>query len=162
MTKRITALLLCVVMLFSMMPTAMHTHAASLPVISIEADNSLPQPGDTVTYTVYIQSSADVCGIYLFASIPEGLTYVAGSGKTIDGVGETINADGDCSWTDNGLQLSVASSSYLQNIQSKTALATFQCTVDADAQGERTVTLLPTGATIKTMAEFLHGRILRW
>lgn len=140
MNKRIVSLLLCLVLLLCMIPTATPAHAAAESVITVEADKATVKPGDTVTFTVYLQSSLDVYGIQFFMDIPKGLTYVAGSGTVIPGIAATLGADGDCSWTENSLQITMGGTAPLKNIRAeKLAVATFQCTVDADATGSLTV-----------------------
>ena len=142
MTKRITSLLLCLVMLFSMMPAAMHTHAATQTTVTVEADKTAVNPGDTVTYTVYLQSSIDIYAAQLYLDIPEGVTYVAGSGALAANVKNTLGADGDCSWVEADRILLLGSSTAFKNIsEEKLAVATFQCTVDSDAAGTLTVNM---------------------
>ena len=142
MTKRITSILLCIAMILGMMPIAMHTHAASQPVVSVEADNSIVNPGDTITFTVYLQSPIDIYGLHLYMDIPQGLTYVPESGAMVSGVKKELNAT-ECAWTHTRMQITIGSAAPLKNIKDeKLAIATFKCTVNADAVGELAVTTI--------------------
>lgn len=138
--KRVVSLLVCLVLLWGMIPFAAPVHAASETRITVEADKTTVNPGDTVTFTVYLQSPLDIYGIQFFLDIPQGLTYVAGSGAVVSGIAGVLGVDGDCSWTEGSRQITVGSSVALKNIRAdKLAIATFQCTVDPTATGKLTV-----------------------
>lgn len=163
MNKRIVSLLLCLILLFCVIPTAAPAQAASDCVVTVKADKSSVKPGDTVTFTVYLQSSIEIYGAQLFLDIPQGLTYVSGSGAMIPGVDETLGIDGDCSWTEGSMQIILAATSPLQNIQAEAlAVATFQCTVDANATGTLTVNTTTDHDGIKNLGGFtvLDGYLL--
>lgn len=163
MNKRIFSLLLCLVLLLSVIPTAAPAQAASGCVVTVKADKSSVKPGDTVTFTVYVQSSIEIYGAQLFLDIPQGLTYVPGSGAMIPGVDETLGIDGDCSWTEGSMQIILAASEPLSNIQAEAlAVATFQCKVDANATGTLTVNTTTNHNGIQNLGGFtvLDGYLL--
>ena len=122
MSKRITSLLLCFVMLFSMMPTAMHTHAATQTTLTVEADKTTVTPGDIVTYTVYLQSSIDLYGAQFYLDLPAGVTYVPNSGAMATGLKSTMGIDGDCSWMEDDKILILGSSTAFKNISGEKCL----------------------------------------
>ena len=72
-----------------------------------------------------------ILGLEGTLKIPSGLTYVAGSGKTADGIKTTLGWDA-FDWTEESLFLNgYGSENYTDT--SEIALMTFQCTVDSDA-----------------------------
>ena len=63
MNKRITSLLLSFVMIFAMLATAAPVSAeaaTSTFTFTVEADKTTAGPGDTVTFTVYIQQTGTI------------------------------------------------------------------------------------------------------
>ena len=90
MNKRITSILLCFVMLFSMLVSAVPSYAAPVnpPMIYIEADRTEASPGDTITYKFYLQQPDTMTAFAFNMVAPNGLTYVEGSGK----LGSTASA----------------------------------------------------------------------
>ena len=90
MNKRITSILLCFVMLFSMLVSAVPTYAAPAnpPMVFIEADRTEANPGDTITYKFYLQQPDTMTAFAFNMVAPDGLTYVEGSGT----LGSTASA----------------------------------------------------------------------
>ena len=137
MNKRITSLLLCFVMVFAMLATAVPTLAAGgTCTYSIEADKTTAVPGDVINFTVYMQQTGKQNTLEGTLDIPAGLTFVAGSGKITDGVSAKLGwtqAMEGVSWTpDPNMKLSgFGAESYTGT--EKLSLMTFQCTVDSDA-----------------------------
>ena len=82
MNKRITSILLCFVMLFSMLVSAVPAYAAPAnpPMVFIEADRTEANPGDTITYKFYLQQPDTMTAFAFNMVAPDGLTYVEGSG----------------------------------------------------------------------------------
>ena len=138
MNKRILSILLGLMLVVSLLVLAVPASAAPVnPTLTITADKTEAAPGDTITYTItlgpvealnYFQTSLD---------IPSGLTFVAGSGKEIEGaaaasgfkafdVKDTLVVNGIVDKTD-------------YSSESSLDIATFQCTVDDDATGVLTV-----------------------
>ena len=79
MNKRITSLLLCFIMIFSMLVTAVPVYAASTQ-LKITADKADAKPGDTITFTITLGPVENMGTMQMVTKIPAGLTYVAGSG----------------------------------------------------------------------------------
>lgn len=140
MNRRIAALLLCLALLLSFLPAATPARAQAQSLVTVEADKTTARPGDTVTFTVYVQTPLDIYGIQFFLDIPKGLTYVAGSGAMVPGIAKVMGVDGDCSWTESSMQITAGGTTPFKNLRDeKLAIATFQCTVDANASGKLTV-----------------------
>lgn len=135
MNKRITSLMLCFVMVFAMLATAVPVLAAeSSCVYTFEADKTTAHRGDTITFTVYMQQKGGMYGLEGEISIPSGLTYVANSGKVTDGVKETLEWDA-VDWTEESMILNgYGGGSDPYSSTDKLELMTFQCTVNSDAE----------------------------
>lgn len=87
MNRRIMALALTVVLLFSICKTVMPSLAATQTLtITVTVDKENVKPGDTVTATVSIGAITNLQCVWVKVVIPEGLTYVTGSEKTMDNV----------------------------------------------------------------------------
>ena len=85
MNKRITSLLLCFLMVFGMLATtAEHTHAASKPTVSMEANKATANAGDEVELTIYFQSPTDSVGGQLSVVLPEGITLLSCNLECLD------------------------------------------------------------------------------
>ena len=133
MNKRITSLMLCFVMAFAMLATAVPALAApdDACTFTVKADKTSANPGETITFTIYMEQVGVILGLEGTLKIPSGLTYVAGSGKTADGIETTLGWDA-FDWTEESLFLNgYGSENYTDT--SEIALMTFQCTVDSDA-----------------------------
>lgn len=135
MNKRITSLMLCFVMVFAMLATAVPVLAAeSSCVYTFEADKTTAHRGDTITFTVYMQQKGGMYGLEGEINIPSGLTYVANSGKVTDGVKETLEWDA-VDWTEESMILNgYGGGSDPYSSTDKLELMTFQCTVNSDAE----------------------------
>ena len=133
MNKRITSLMLCFVMVFAMLATAVPALAAPTDscTFTVRADKASANPGETITFTIYMKQVGVILGLEGTLKIPSGLTYVPNSGKTVDGIKTTLGWDA-FDWTEESLFLNgYGSENYTDT--SEIALMTFQCTVDSDA-----------------------------
>ena len=134
MNKRITSLLLCFVMVFSMLATAVPALAVSTeaPItVTIDPDKTTATPGDTITYTVNVGPVKRLRSVNFTLVIPEGLTYV--SGKEVDGLKELLGAD-KAEYTDSTKTM-IVSGGGSYNSDGTTALMKFSCTVNAGTVG---------------------------
>ena len=138
MNKRITSLLLCFVMVFAMLATAVPAFAVTgkSTYFKMTADKTEASPGDTVTYTAYIGPVDGLAAIKFKLKFPSGLTYVEGSGKAVDGLQSLLNS-AKAEFTESTKVFIVGSSNYTST--EDTALMTFQCKVNDDATGSQTV-----------------------
>jgi len=134
MNKRITSILLCFVMLFSMLVSAVPANAASTdaPMFTIEADKTEASPGDTITYKVYLQQPDTITAFGLYLVIPDGLTFVADSGQLATTAVSLFGATLDYTKEEYLLSWYSGSGDDITD-KSKLELMTFKCTVDADA-----------------------------
>lgn len=138
MNKRITSLLLCFVMVFAMLATAVPAFAVTgkSTYFKMTADKTEASPGDTITYTAYIGPIDGLYGMKFKLKFPSGLTYVEGSGKAVDGLQSLLNA-AKAEFTESTKVFIVGSSNYTSTAD--TALMEFQCKVNDDATGSQTV-----------------------
>ena len=134
MNKRITSLLLCFVMVLSLLVTAVPAMAAGAVELKVTADKTEASPGDTITFTITLGPVSDMGTMQMDLVIPEGLTYVANSGKLADGLRATLGYD-TADWTEVTKRINGVASAADYSSDKDTVLATFQCTVDNDASG---------------------------
>ena len=137
MNKRITSLLLCFVMVFSLLFTALPVFAVPGKTTTLTArpDKATASPGETITYTVTLGAVEDLLGIKFKLIIPEGLTFVTGAEKA--GVKEALGAT-SAEFTPS-TKVFLADPEYTGT--SDLDLMTFECTVDSGASGNLTVQL---------------------
>lgn len=140
MNKRITSMLLCLVMIFSMMTVAVPVYAAPVAstTLTVAADKTTAAPGDEITYTITMGPVSDLGSIQMVLDIPAGLTYVAGSRSLASGLKATLGFD-DVAFTENMTTgrhiINGAASAADYESAADTVIATFKCTVDAGATG---------------------------
>ena len=135
MNKQITSILLCFVMLFSVLVSAVPAYAAPVnpPMIYIEPDKTEASPGDTITYKFYLQQPDTMTAFAFNIVVPDGLTCIADSG--------TLGSSASAAWgstfewvPEADLQLQWYSSSGDDVTDtSKIELLTIKFTVDDDA-----------------------------
>lgn len=136
MNKRIISLLLCFVMVFGMLATAVPAYAKTGKTVALTmtADKSEAYPGDTINYTVTLGAVEDLMGIKFKLLLPEGLTFV--DGEEADGVMNALHA--------TSAEFTPSTKVFLADPEHYTSaqdlvLMTFSCTVDAEATGDKTV-----------------------
>ena len=136
MNKRITSLLLCLVMIVSLLVTAVPVFAAGSVKFTMTSDKAKASPGDTITYTVTMGEVSRFDSLKYKLSIPEGLTFVAGSGKLADNLKETLNCV-DTAWKESTkvFYITLCSDGIGYTSTTPTELMTFQCKVDDGATG---------------------------
>ena len=140
MKKKVTSLLLCFIMIFSMITVAVPVYAAPVAstTLTVAADKTTAAPGDTITYTITMGPVSDLGSIQMVLDIPAGLTYVAGSRSLASGLKATLGFD-DVAFTENmttGRHTinGVASAANYESA-ADTVIAAFKCKVDAGATG---------------------------
>lgn len=140
MNQKITSVLLCLVMILSMMTVAVPVYAAPVAstALTVSADKTTASPGDTITYTITMGAVSDLGSIQMVLDIPAGLTYVSGSGALAPGLKAKLGFD-DISFTENAATgrciINGAASAADYASTADTVIATFRCTVNADATG---------------------------
>lgn len=140
MNQKITSILLCLIMILSMMTVAVPVYAAPVAstALTVSADKTTASPGDTITYTITMGAVSDLGSIQMVLDIPAGLTYVSGSGSLAAGLKAKLGFD-DISFTENAATgrciINGAASAADYASTADTVIATFRCTVNADATG---------------------------
>ena len=131
MNKRIASILLCFVMMFSMLVTAVPAYAATYEstTITVAPDKTTANPGDIITYTITLGPVSDMGTLQMELVIPTGLTYVANSGKLADGLKAKLGFD-DVAFTEVSLVINGVASAADYESASDTEIATFQCKVN--------------------------------
>lgn len=130
--KRIVAALLAVFMIVALLP-AVAVAEAKTPVtftVSTEAKNAKKDEIVEFTVTMGAVTELPMAGMYFELEIPQGLTYVPGSGKAASGLKEKFGAY-ETSFTDSGSKLvfiSVGGGEYIGS--DEITIMTFQCKVD--------------------------------
>ena len=140
MNKRIASLMLCFVLIFTMLATAVPVLAAGTSSFTITADKAEANPGDTITYTVTMGAVNRLDSLKFKLVIPEGLTFVTGSGTLATGLKDTLKCV-DTAWTESTkvFYVTMCDEGTGYSSSSPTELMRFQCTVDAGVSGNLTV-----------------------
>ena len=142
MNKRITSLLLCFVMVFAMLATAVPALAAPITSTQLKVvpDKTTASPGDTITYTIIMGPVSDMGSMQMALDIPTGLTYVENSGKLTDGLKTTLGFE-TADWTEVTKMVTGFAVAADYESATDTELAKFQCKVDDGATGSLEVGL---------------------
>ncbi len=141
MNKRITSIVLVLVMIISMVAAVVPVSAAAATSFKMVADKTEAAPGDTITYTISLGAVEDVYAFKLKLSIPAGLTYVEGSGMVADGLKDTMNA-AKVGFTESSKVFIYGGDGTTYTCAEDTVLMQFKCTVDADATGSLEITFI--------------------
>ncbi len=103
MNKRITPLLLCFVMVFAMLATAVPAFAdqnTNKGIFTVKVDKTTANPGDVINVTLILTPpSGKLTSFQGFFQADSGLTYVANSGKIPDGLKASLGFD-SVDWTE--------------------------------------------------------------
>ena len=142
MNKRITSILLCFIMVFSMLVSAVPAYAATheSTQLKVTPDKTTANPGDIITYTIIMGPVSDMGSMQMVLDIPTGLTYVENSGKLADGLRTTLGFDA-ADWTEVSKMVNGYASAADYECDTDTTLATFQCKVNNDFTGTVSVGL---------------------
>ena len=142
MNKRITSLLICFVMVFAMLATAVPALAAPITSTQLKVipDKTTASPGETITYTIIMGPVSDMGSMQMVLDIPTGLTYVENSAKLTDGLRTTLGFD-TADWTEVSKMVNGVASAADYESATDTELAKFQCKVDDGATGSLEVGL---------------------
>ena len=139
MSKRLLAILLSLVMIIGLIPTSI---AFALPnstaTLTVKADKAEVNPGDEINFSVELQQTGKINTLEATISLPEGLALVPGSLSTIN--------RSELGWDDFGMNESALLFSGFGSVSyegtNPIVVATFKCTVNADAVGKYTVSLI--------------------
>ncbi len=108
--------------------------------LKVVPNKTTANPGDTITYTVVMGAVSDLGSLQMDVVIPDGLTYVIGSGKLYEGIQDILGYD-SVEWTEVSKMINGYASAADYGCDTETVLATFQCTVDDNYVGTATVGL---------------------
>ncbi len=141
MIKKFIAL--AAVMLAAMIPVmheAKTAYAAGGATISVTANKSTAYPGDEITFTVSLTEQETTFGAQFYMSIPDGLSFVSGSGNLSDTAKSVLAHEGP-SFDESTLFYFAGTSDYSRNtvVNKATVLFTFKC--KADKTGSYTVSV---------------------
>ncbi len=136
MKKKLLAVLLAVVMLFSIVPVGAVAESVEPKVtFTFVADKDVGVPGDIITYTVYARASVITCGWQFTLEIPEGLEYISDSGVLTENLKANISATDECSFTEASRIMIAVGTQGLENLETDQELMTFECRVTDDVTG---------------------------
>ena len=142
MNKRITSLLLCFVMVFAMLATAVPALAAPITSTQLKVipDKTTASPGETITYTIIMGPVSDMGSMQMVLDIPTGLTYVENSTTLAANLKTTLGFD-LLDWPEVSKMINGGASAADYESATDTELAKFQCKVDDGATGSLEVGL---------------------
>lgn len=143
MNKRITSIVLSLVMLFTMLATAVPVFAATPVALKVTADTNSAHPGDTINYKVFVGAVTNMGGLEFRLNIPSGLTIVDDSISIPTGLETTIDSDGAIvvPKSGNGYKWSYSAQMTGYTGSSDLVILNFACTVDDGASGDKIVTI---------------------
>ena len=143
MNKRITSIVLSLVMLFTMLATAVPVFAATPVALKVTADTTSAHPGDTINYKVFVGAVTNMGGLEFRLNIPSGLTIVDDSISIPTGLETTIDSDGAIvvPKSGNGYKWSYSAQMTGYTGSSDLVILNFACTVDDGASGDKIVTI---------------------
>lgn len=133
--KRLTALLVALTLLMCMLPSGVFAVSENAFTVSIVADKTVANPGDTINFSVVVQQTGKMTSFETTLIIPEGLTLVPGSMEAADM--DLLGWD-ELDVTESALLVLGYGDAYTGT--APVTLATFQCTVDTGVSGNLTVT----------------------
>ena len=143
MNKRITSIVLSLVMLFSMLATAVPALATTPVELKVTANTTSANPGDTINYKVSIGAVTNTGGLEFYLDIPSGLTIVESSIIIPDGLETIIDSDGEIvsPKSENSYYWAYSAQSTGYTGTETLVILTFSCTVDADVLGNKSVSV---------------------
>ena len=143
MNKRITSIVLSLVMLFTMLATAVPVLAATPVELKVTADTTSANPGDTINYKVSVGAVTDMGGLEFKLDIPSGLTMDDSSISIPDGLETIIDSDGPIIVPTKSNKYYWLYSAQLTGYTgtSDLVILTFSCKVDDGITGTKTVSI---------------------
>ena len=90
MKKKIMAVMLSLVLVLGMIPISNVLAQTKGAKFTVEASKTTANPGDEITFSIYVEDAIPFTGIEIVLGETEGLTYVANSGKIVSGLKEQM------------------------------------------------------------------------
>lgn len=138
MTKRIIAFFLCVALILGICPTNIYATENSVGTGSytVTADKTTVNRGDTINFTITLQQKGLLGGYQTFVAIPDGLTLVTGTFKAPENLKTILKMDNLSTDETPEMQTNAYGSQLSDSYSGEEpiVIATFQCTVNNDAQ----------------------------
>ncbi len=134
MKKKIIALLLTLVMVLGIVPAAvLAADPAPKATFTYTPDKTEAKPGDVINYTLTMEWESGMLSFAFRPVFPEGMTYVAGSGKIAEGARDALSYN-EVAWTEKSLVIS-GYGDYVAELPNGEpfVLATFQAKLADDA-----------------------------
>lgn len=130
--KMLTMFFSALLLLFAVPQTV---QAAEPVALTVKADKSVANPGDTVNFSVSIGAVDNLGGLEFQVNAPDGLTIVEDSVVIPDGVADTIDSDGDIVKPTkvNGYKWAYSAQRTGYTASSDLVILTFSATVDEGA-----------------------------
>ena len=146
--KRFLTFLLSAALLIGLFPASVVTasqnseDATGHVIMTVEADKQVANPGDVLTFTVYLEQTGHIASLQMWLDVPKGLTYVSGSGKVDSDIQGKLQTSFPITYTDSSRMIVWADPSHCWSLTEKQRLIEFQCKVDETITGgEYQVTL---------------------
>ncbi len=109
-------------------------------VITVSADKTEAKPGDIITFSVILGPVSNMGTMQMQLVIPDGLSFVSGSGKLADGLKGTLGFD-TANFVESNKFINGYASSSDYSSGTDTLICTFECEVKADYSGTAEVSL---------------------
>ena len=142
--KKILSLLLAVLFLLPGVSVGLTASAEGAVTFSVVPDETTAHPGDTITYSVYMDPVTGLDGLQLTLGLPDGLTF--GQADTNTNLLNAMSAtcpEFSISFYESSLTLFIFTISTSEHFTSteNDVLMRFTCTVDEGASGAKTIDL---------------------
>ena len=137
--RQLKKLLICLIVVISLLVNPVMVFAAS-SVVTVSADKTEAEPGDVITFSVILGPVDEMGTMQMQLVIPDGLSYVEGSGKLADGLRGTLGFD-VANFMESSKFINGYASSKDYSSDTETLLCTFQCKVEEDYTGIAEVSL---------------------
>lgn len=147
MKKKVTAILILVAILISLIPNSFTYAVEPKATITVCADKTEAKKGEEITYSIQMSTKEAVGSIMFTLDIPEGLTYVSNSGALATNFTELVGNLDEADYTETEKLVTIAHRSPF-SINGTVTLATFKCRVNENAVDSYTVGLKDVEVTI--------------
>ena len=137
--RQLKTLLICLIVVISILVNPVMVFAAS-SVVTVSADKTEAEPGDVITFSVILGPVDEMGTMQMQLVIPDGLSYIDGSGKLADGLRNTLGFD-VANFVESSKFINGYASSKDYSSDTETLLCTFQCKVEEDYTGTAEVSL---------------------
>ena len=142
--KKVLAVFLAVLFVLPGLGVGLTASAEGAVMFTVVPNVTTAHPGDTITYSVYMDPVTDMDGLQLKLGLPDGLTFGQADTNTnlLNAMAATCPEFG-ISFYESSLTLFIFTISTSEHFTSteNDVLLTFTCTVDDDAAGEKTIDL---------------------